>query len=239
MTKISKLIVNSRLGEVNATASNVQVAYAQSGITEDATLQGFIDELTEANNALTLAIDKDKALSELEIYDDTRDRALQDLFYYLQGMSRVPEGPAKEPANRLFTLFQKYGIGIVALSYNEESSKIDSLLADLATTESQAHIAKLPYVEQMIQSIKDAQAQFSTAHYRYVEQLRKLSNQPNASELKPQVLDILNNKLVVYLRGMLTFNPTQYSNFAQELGIIINRSNEQVRNRKKKAEEKE
>ncbi len=234
MMKIAKVTPNSRISEINATASNLLTAYAQSGITEDTTLQNFIDQLTEANSALTLAIDKDKAFSELEVYDDVRDKALQDLYHYLQGLTRVPNPATKAPAVALFAIFQKYGLSIVGLSYNEESSKIDSLLVDFATEDNQSHITQLSYVSDMVQVVKEAQTQFSTVYYNYVEQLRKAGDQSSASELKPQVLDVINNKLVVYLRAMLTFNTEVYGNFAKEVAIIIDRNNETVRARKKK-----
>ncbi len=236
--KIAKVTPNSRVGEVNATATNLLTAYTQSGITEDTTLQSFIDELTAANTALTLAIDKDKTFSELEAYDDIRDKALQDLYHYLQGLTRVPNLATKAPAIALFAVFQKYGLSIVGLSYNEESSKIDSLLTDFATEENQSYIAQLSYVADMVQAVQKAQTQFSTTYYNYVEQLRKTDDEPSASELKPQVVDVINTKLVVYLRAMLTFNTEVYGNFAKEVAIIIDRNNETVRTRKKKTTEK-
>lgn len=232
MTKIAKVVANSRLGEVNATASNILTAYAKSSIADDVILLDFISQLTETNTSLTTAIDRDKALSELDKYDDIRDKVLQNINLYLRGMVCVPDVSIKAAATQLSNIFQKYGIGITWLSYNEESAKINSLLGDLATSESQENIAKLLLLDQIVQALKDAQKQFSTVYYNYVEQLRKADEKQSASECKQEVLGVINNKVITYLRGMLTFNSKVYGTLAKDIDIIIDRNNEQVRKRK-------
>lgn len=229
--KITKVLYQSRVSEVNATATNVLKAYTESGITDDATLQSFVDELTAVNDALTLAIDKDKAVSKLEEYDEIRDKAMQDLYHYIEGYTRVPNKSAEVPAKHVFDIFQKYGVGIVGLSYNEQSSKLDSLLKDLEIETNKTATESLMYVPQMIEALRKAQEDFSNV---YVEQLRETGKEQTASDLKPQVLDIINNKLIVYLQAMITFNADVYGNLAKDVAIVINRNNEIVRERRRK-----
>ncbi|MFV0522132.1 MAG: hypothetical protein ACK5MI_06870 [Mangrovibacterium sp.] len=53
----------------------------------------------------------------------------------------------------------------------------------------------------------------------------------SASEVKPAVVKTINDKLVVYLRAQSQFNAENYGNFANDVAIIINKTNENVKER--------
>lgn len=234
--EIARLLTNARVGEVADSGGSIQNVYATSGITDDATLQMIIDELKESTDALTSAVEKDKAVSKLEQVDEQRDKALQDIYHYLQGLLRVP-GDVAASAGRLLTIFEKYGIGIVSQSYAEQSTSINSLLGDWSSDESETDMASIFYLTGMVTTLSEAQKTFESTYESYLTELAKSKSEQSASAIKPETLNIINNRLVKYLRAQAEFNAETYGDFAQKVNIVITRINGNVRERRAKHSE--
>lgn len=234
--KISKLFTNARIGELADTATALINTYGTSGITEDATLQMIIDELKASNQALVFAVEKDQAISKLEEYDEARDTAVQDLYHYMQGCSRVGTELTKKAAENIFRLIQKYGVGIVKLSYAEESTQINSLLGDLSAPELESEINMVVFLGGLIDKLKSTQAQFESYYESYLGELAKNKEQRSASSIKPETLSIINNRLVKYLRSQAEFNATTYGELAQKVSIAIDRTNQNIRERRSRGD---
>ena len=58
----------------------------------------------------------------------------------------------------------------------------------------------------------------------------------NATALKKDVIEIINDKIVIYLRAMEIVVPDTYGNFARTIAQIIADNNEVVKKRRKKDE---
>ncbi len=58
----------------------------------------------------------------------------------------------------------------------------------------------------------------------------------NATTIKKEVVNIINNNLVVYLRAMEQVDEPTYGNFARTIAQIIANNNEVVKKRRKKPE---
>lgn len=231
---MNKLNLRSRVDEVNGVAISLQNAYAASGITDEETLQAIFDELKAEQTVLNVAIEKDRISSELEHYDEIRDEALRDFFYFLNGMRRVSDSLTVTSANHLLSIFQKYGVTMLKKSYLEETSAINSLLVDYSTAESQEAMTALPHTASLFENIKTSQADFEGMFNKYKEELAKNTKNNSASELKPKVLNIINTKLLVYLRSLAMFQKETYGAFATQISIIINGQNQNIRERFRK-----
>ncbi len=231
MQTISKLKVNVRISELGGTLKNIVKAYADSGIVEDSTLQALIDELASANINLSIAIEQSKALSELEHYDEKRDHATRQLYYYLQGQIYSPLEATVAAAKVLFAEIKKYGISLVKLSYNEETGQIDSLLGDLAAEDKATAIAAVPGLDNLIAQLIEAQAAFNQAYSDELSQLSEQQNKQSASSMKPGILHLLNDKLIIYLRTQALFQEATYGAFAQKVAIAIAKTNANIKER--------
>jgi hypothetical protein len=64
-------------------------------------------------------------------------------------------------------------------------------------------------------------------------------NSKNATAIKHEMVALINNKLVVYLRAMVQFDPATYSELATNIGTHIDRANEVVKRRQTLNEEVE
>ncbi len=238
MLKILKLESRVRLGELGGTVSHVLEAYSQSGITEDAILQSVIDELSAINTSFTVAMTQSRMLSELENYDDMRDSVIRGIYYYLHGCTHLPVETTSSAAKRLLAEFKKYGLGVSKLSYTEESGQLNSLLGDLKNTDNAADITAVPNLKEMVEKLEQTQKDFQRMHSKYLSQLSQVQNKQTASVLKYDLMGVLNDKLVVYLRSQIIFNQDTHLAFAREVALIINKINGNIRERSKASKKK-
>ncbi|MCG8513597.1 MAG: DUF6261 family protein [Halanaerobiales bacterium] len=228
--EILKLNAKVRLGELSGTITNVTEAHNEkSEISNDSTLSMLINELINTNNKFTAAYNQDKVLSELENFDEQRDAAMRSVYHYVQGCTHLPQGNTATAAHKVFTLLTKYGIGIVSQSYNQQTGEINSLLNDLSMPDNAEAVATIPSLSDMVASLHEAQRNFEQAYAQFLA--RSSDNKLNASDIKPQLLNILNNKLVVYLRSQVIFNPETYNAFAAKVATAINRTNSNIKER--------
>jgi hypothetical protein len=58
----------------------------------------------------------------------------------------------------------------------------------------------------------------------------------NATALKKEVIDVINNQLVVYLDAMMLVDEATYGAFGRTVAEIIDTTNEMVKKRRKKPE---
>jgi hypothetical protein len=154
----------------------------------------------------------------------------------VQGFSHHPTQNIKEAAQLLMNLFDNYGLAMVGESYSTESSLVSSLLLDLAKPKFQEAIALLSGCAELIAELQLAQTDFEQARITYEAEKAQEGMVDNATIVKKEVLAILNDKIVVYLRAMGQVNPATFGVFTSICAQIIDDNNEQVKKRKKKPE---
>lgn len=232
--EISKLSANARIGEVSDVAKSILNAYETSTIKDDMTLKTVIAELKKSNNELVFAVEKDKAISKREEVDEERDKIIQNIFPYLEGSARIPDEITAKAATTILDIFKKYGMGIVKLSYGEESTQVNSLLGDLTTETAITNIANVPHLGVMIEQLRVAQANFETVYDEYTKQLSEDKSKQSASSIKPVTLKIINNRLVKYLNAQIEFNEEVFGAFARQVDVQIDKANEVIKERRSK-----
>jgi hypothetical protein len=228
-------MINSRVTEVNDVANRMSGAFKNSGLT-DAYLVSTFAALDAGNTKLTLAIKRSKAESDLEEKDEVRDHKVRSFYYLVQGFSHHPTKTIKEAAQVLLNVFDNYGLAMVGESYSTESSLVNSLLLDLAKPKFQDAIALLSGCAELIAELQAAQTDFEQARITYEAEKAKEGMVDNATIVKKDVLAILNDKIVVYLRAMEQVDPVTFGVFANTCAQVIADNNEQVKKRGKKPE---
>ena len=234
---IEKLMSNCRNTEVNDVATRVSGAFAGSGVTDPYLTTTFAG-LDAANLALSQVIKRSKAESELEVKDKVRDDKVRAVNYLINGFLYHPTKKIKEAAQTLMEVFGKYGLALIGQSYSTESSLINSLLLDFAKPDYADAIAILSGCADLIAQLQTAQTDFETVRIAYESEKAKEGMVENATLVKKEVLTIINDKIVVYLRAMEQVNPAAYGVFAATAAQIITDTNEQVKKRKQKPDDK-
>lgn len=232
---IDKLIAKSRVTEVNDVATRSLGSFNQSGIT-DPYLSSTFTSLDAANLKLSEVIKRTKAESDLEEKDEVRDDKVRGLYYLLNGFLYHPTKKIKEAAQSLMEVFNKYGLAVIGESYASESSLLGSLLLDLAKPEYADAIATLSGCADLIAQLQAAQTDFEQARIAYETDKAKEGMVANATAVKKEVVSILNDKIVVYLRAMEQVNPETFGVFAGTIAQIIADNNEQVKKRQQKSD---
>jgi hypothetical protein len=233
---IDKLIPSSRVTEVNDVATRESGAYADSGLT-DPYLTSSFTSLDAANLELSKAIRRSKTESELEIKDEARDNYVRSLYYLLTGFTHHPDAEIREAAQLLLNIFDNYGLSITGESYATESSLITSMLLEFQKPEYAEAIEALSGCAGLIEGLAITQADFEQVRIAWEKEKAKEGLLSNATETKKKVVDIINNKIVVYLRAMVEVNAETYTVFAATFAQIIAENNEVVKKRKQKPDD--
>jgi hypothetical protein len=120
----------------------------------------------------------------------------------------------------------------INLTYNEESSNITNFTGELKTTEALAHIARIVGLSTAVSELESSQSAFVQATTEWKIAKGDDGSKVSASELKKEILTILNKKFIPYLNAMLTVNEDYYQSFALAVAEIIDDSNENVKRRR-------
>jgi len=232
---IEKLMTNSRVTEVNDVCTRMSGAFNAQGIA-DPYLTATFGSLDTANFELSKAIRRSKAESNLENKDEVRDGNTRSLYYLINGFTHHPADTIRESALLLLRAFDKYGISLITESYANESALISSMLLEFQKPEYTVHINNLSGCGELLQSLSAAQADFEQARIAYETEKAQDGMVANATEIKKEVVELVNNKIVVYLQAMKQANPATYGVLAATCAQVIAENNEQVRRRQQKTE---
>jgi hypothetical protein len=236
---IEKVMSNSRATEVNDLVSRAVGAFKKTELGGDAYLTGIMTGLEAEVARLTAAIKRMKIESELEELDEVRDDKLRALFYLLLGLSHHPDAAIKAAATKVLAVLDHYGMAVLKESYASESSLINSMLVDLGKADLQDAIALCSGCAESIAAVQTAQDQFEATRIAYEEEKGEETTQENATDIKKQVVALINQKLVVYLRAMEQVDVETYGPFARTLTEMIGENNEAVKRRRRKTKQTE
>lgn len=231
---IEKLIYQSRTTEVDAASVRLIGAYQNSGLGSDTHLTGMFTTLGDGSARLTAAINRLKADSELEQKDEVRDDKVRALFYLVNGLVYHPDPNVKNAALEVEKVMDKYGLSMAGENYSTESSLVTSLLGDLADPTLEPSIAVLPGCTGIIAELRTAQTDFEQTRIAWESEKAKEGMLVNATKIKNEVVSVINDKLVVYLRAMALVDGETYGEFAGTVTQIIEDNNVIVKKRRKR-----
>ncbi len=227
--QIGKLSSNGKVTEVDSSSNQILGAISEHPIENDSYLPGIAAELTSKKAELNSAINSTKAESELDAKDMIRDELGRGVSYMLAGFKYHPSQVVKDSTQQLQTVFDKYGLSMLSQSFAVESSLMNSMITDFRAPSVQDSIAQLPGFGQLLESLKTAQADFEEAQLAWDQQ--KAGTDKSATKLKKEVLEVINEQLVLYLRGMVAVDEPKYGDLARTVAQVIGDSNRAVAKR--------
>lgn len=227
MKKVSSKL---RVTEIATIANNLIRQYQwDPNINSDAFLKKTVDEIDELSGRLTESIQRGTTKLGLDEADAVRDEAIRDLGTLIDGYTAIPFADQKEAAYAIKSIFDKYGKRIAIEPFAVESSLIESMLVDFSTPITIAAIQSLPGVAELIVKLRKAQDDFNAASDK---QTANAADKPaSATELKKEMLGMLNDKLIPYLNTMMMANPDVFGTFAKQAEVEIDRANATVTKR--------
>lgn len=228
---IEKVIATSRTTEVDALVLLIIASYQSSDIPEDNRLIAIMAKVQELSVKLNLAIYRIKTESDLEARDNERCISIRSFYYVIFGCTTRTDEAVKTAALVILNIFNHYGLDITRNNYGVETSLIKSLITDLSTEVAQTNLAIVPGASDAFVEMKDAEAGFETSNLAYEKAKAEESLSDNATTLKKQLVDVVNNQLVSYLRVMLEIEDNDFEGFAEVVKQLISDSNGKVKNR--------
>ncbi|MBN2164955.1 MAG: hypothetical protein JW717_01625 [Marinilabiliaceae bacterium] len=231
---IEKIYLKSRVTEIDAVGTRIIVAYEGSKIDNDTHLANIITGMKSVSSKLNESIQRLKAKSALEEKDEARDSKLQNFYYLILGFVHHPEVGISEAANKVMQILNINGLQIISESYATETSLIHSVIRELDKPEMKQAMALLSGGEQSLAAVKESQSEFEKTYSIYEADKALYSTYDNASSLKTELVKIINNQLVTYLRAMVMVNEAAYGNISRTIGQIIADNNETVKKRTKR-----
>ncbi len=231
---IEKLILLSRNTEIDVVSLRMMSAYANAELDSDVYLKNMFARLNTLSANLTTAINRSNVESILAKYDKERDKQIRSLAYLLNGLKHHPMPNVKEPALEVDHVFNKYGFSVTTKSYATKSSLIVSLLNDFKDSTLQHAINHLTGCAQIIAALETAQIEFEKSRVAYETEKAKVSTRASATSIKKEVVKLIKEKIVVYMRAMEIVEELKYSPFAITLNEIIADNNEVVKKRSEK-----
>ncbi len=230
---LQKVMVKCRTTEIDSLTKRVLRAYSQSEI-DDADLAGICSTLRVLSKKMTQQIFHMKKEATLREFDAKRGATLGSIFHLVKGYIYSPFPAVKEAAKEVRKLLDRYGLEIRRESYTSESSLLNSLLTKLQAL-SDSVVEPLSGLHELITLLRADEDAFAHAALQMKYKKMHESSQKSATALKEELLQIINSRLIVYLRGLMVVKEEQYGPFVRLISQMIHDSNMVVKKRLRKA----
>lgn len=240
MSKLIKIISKMIRSIRNRDAANVAgrtLLELDAAPAEDTILQSVKNEIVQLKDRLVTAIQPGKLASELEILDGLRDDTYRAFVYLIRGYAHHLDAAIKSAAEEVLKVLNKYGLELTRLNYAAETIEIESLIKDMKLPAMATHLEAMPGAQDLLGKLESELAQFVVAQKAYLDAVGEGKLAGSATEIKKELVNVINNKLVMYLNGMMQVNPEPYTALYTKLDIVIDEANELVRLRRKNEEE--
>lgn len=232
---MKKILTVARITELGDTALRlVELFKNTASLHFDAFLSKNFTEIERLALALTAAVKRDQALSQLEEADAHRDNAIRVLDKLLKGYEHIPLAELREHAQKLLQVFRKYGVKITEENYTSQSNLIMSMLEDFSASSLKVSIEALQGVKEAIAQIKTTQDAFANVRKEYEGALANQKEKASASSIRKPLLELINKKMIPYLVAMEIAQPELFKEFVAKASEIINSTNDAVKARAKK-----
>jgi hypothetical protein len=238
MTEINKISKNTRVGEANNLGGNLNTELHNTSVNDPniTTVKESLDSIMQRFNE---AVNKIKAESVLDEADVKRDTTTRSLLYLNQGFLLHPDNTINKAAQAVDGVLGRYGFEITSLNYSSQSASTLSLIRDLRAPEILPSVELLPGMLAIVDQLEVDQKNFKEAEMKWNEATAEEGESESATEIKREMIELINNKLVVYLRAMVQFDPATYTELTNNIATHIDRANEVVKRRQTLNEEVE
>lgn len=231
---MKKLVTTARITEVDDTCDRIVSLFEQEvSLQEDEALKGIIEEMKILSEKMTQSIKRDVVISKVQEADKKRDMILRSMNKVLIGYQSMKSPQIRENAEKINSVFSKYGIKIIKESYTAKSSYIESFLKDISDAEYARSISVLSGFADWVSDLRVEQTAFNQTRLAYEKAISVYKNTSSASDLKKPMLDLINGKLITYLSAMKVVKFEEYSYFINAIQQVIDSTNDSIRKRGK------
>ena len=234
---MKKIRSNTRNSEMAEVCNRISTSYVEVGPQDDAGLKGLFSEIDPKIHQLTIATEQMMAESDLEEKDHIRDADFKALYYLVQGATYNPDPTVRSAAQKVFKYISKYGLETTKESYDTQSNLTESLLIDLDTSEVKGYTTQVSGCAEQITILKASNNAFRTSRNKYQDEVSKDKEKISATAIRNELISLINDKLITYLKGVMVMNPEKYGSLVARIEETITQNNEVAKKRLSKRNE--
>ena len=233
MVTVAKVNGKARVTELDALSDAMEREYklacgdGSTAVGRDAVLKAQFAQLADLSARNTTAIKQDAVVSTLDEADGKRDAVTRDLFTLAGGYTASPFAEVRAAAQDVCAVLDKYGRGMTAKNYADQTALTESLLEDLGAEKVTAQIKALSGVAELVAQLREAQDGFAAAHDGYIK--AKAGKGESASSLKKPIVALINDNIVPYLNIVAAMDG--YADFVAAVAGNIKSTNDTVARR--------
>jgi hypothetical protein len=238
MTKIAKPLERATVAETCNLTLNMGEAVKESSVDDDH-LNQKADELSSKGQEMETSIAKDQGkakTAELVDADSERDALISSLKLFLRAHMKWKRENLSKNASILYKIIKKHGLAMADENYEEESTLLDSLLAELAKPKNVQFLEELKLSE-LIADLNAAEDYFKKLYLEAIKIEATKEAYISATILKKELL-VLQKKMVNYLNAMQQANPEKFAAVSKKIAELVKIMNRKIRNRSAKKKKK-
>ena len=238
MIKIPKIKTNIRIHDTARLGARVSGVLEESTV-EDANIDTLKTNITSSTSLLRMVLDKNMGKSLLEMSDDQRDNTSRSALYLNKAYLLHPDKNIREAASAVDEVFGRYGFDLTKMNYTAQSEANKVIFRELKSEELAPQVAILPGMTEVLSQLEADEEKFIADQKEWTDALAKDKLTQTASAHKAELLKLINDQLVSYLRAMMQLNPEAYQEVCSKISVLIEEANDLVKRRQNDEEEVE
>ena len=222
------------VAEIADLASNVCSLYHEGyGSETDAYLLSVMTDLEDLSKRIQGALKHNKTIASLEKYDAAREASIVAIANLAKAFNRLADSTIQSAWICVKPILDDFLPSISEGNYSSRTSLIDAMLARLEEPSVTSSVAALPGLAQILAELQAAQTAFVDKRLEY-QKLALQDKTEMATDLKAEIMELINERLIVHLEAMNKVQPAAYGDFATLVDALVTKCNDKVRRRRKR-----
>ena len=146
-----------------------------------------------------------------------------------QSYSWLEDPVYNQPAERLLTVFNKYGLKTTKLSLDSEIGNYTGFRNDMLTEECQADLALIPNINLFMNPFYTNLDALISKRTKYNADVLKTKDEITGSVAKMNYIDFYNNSFYPFLKYKSQSDPDNYSELFDAIQASVNQVREQIK----------
>lgn len=237
MYNMTHLFRGLKVAEVAGLAHNLCGSY-ESCATElnaDIRLRNVMADLKDLSDRILDSLRNNRLINSLEVQDTHRNRCVSALVNLKKGYDKLSDETVQSHWTVLRPVFENFLSSIQEGNYQSKTALITAMLRRLSEADIVSHLEGLVDLKTAVDKLREAQKAFDSSLLEYQLQLQK-DKTLSATDLKDEIVEYINQKLVVHLEAKCNEDLATYAAFARLVDAQIRAENAKVRRRKGKKE---
>ena len=237
MYNMSHLFRGLKVAEVAGLAHNLCGSYESfaAELKADDYLRNVMADMKGLSDRILDSLRNNRLINSLEVQDTHRNRCVSALVNLKKGYDKLSDETVQSHWTELRPVFESFLSSIQEGNYQSKTALITAMLRRLSDPDLVSHLEGLADLKTAVDRLRDAQQSFDSAQLEYQLQLQK-DKTLSATDLKDEIVEYINQKLVVHLEAKCNEDLATYAAFARLVDAQIRAENVKVRRRKGKKE---